>query len=230
MSEDICNKRRFTVGDKIITVYPCGNSDRPVIYLNTFSDDGERVYRMLEDSVRADFTLVSVGGLNWNHDMSPWEIPPVSKGDTPCTGGADGYLNVLLGDIIPQAEKKLRGVSWRGLAGYSLGGLFAIYALYKTDVFSRAGSMSGSLWFPDFREFVFSHEMMRTPERLYFSLGDTEYKTSNPYLKTVQKNTEEIEAFYRKKGIDTVFCLNPGNHFKNAAARTAMGIVRLLNK
>lgn len=35
-----------------------------------------------------------------------------------------------------------------GIAGYSLAGLFALYALYKTDVFTRVASMSGSLWFP----------------------------------------------------------------------------------
>ena len=230
MSKDICNKRQFAVGDKKITVYPSSNSNRPVIYLNTFSDEGECVYRILEDSNCADFTLVSIVGLNWNHDMSPWEIPPVSKGDTPCTGGADEYLKLLIDEIIPQAEKQVQSISWRGLAGYSLAGLFAIYALYKTDLFSRAGSMSGSLWFPDFREFVFSHEMKRKPDYLYFSLGDRECKTSNPYLRTVQNNTEEIEAYYREKGIETVFRLNPGNHFKNAADRTAKGIAWLLNK
>lgn len=230
MSEDICNKREFAVGDKKITVYPCRNSDRPVIYLNTFSDESGRVYSILEDGGCADFTLVSIGGLNWYHDMSPWEIPPISEGDAPCTGGADEYFKVLIDKIIPQAEKQVQSISWRGLAGYSLAGLFAIYAPYKTDLFSRAGSMSGSLWFPNFREFVFSHEMKRKPDHLYFSLGDKECKTNNPYLKSVQQDTEAIEAFYKENGIDTVFQLNPGNHFKNAAERTAKGIAWLLNK
>ena len=63
--------------------------------------------------------------------------------------------------------------------------------------------MSGSLWFPDFREYVFSHEMKRNPECIYFSLGDRECRTGNPYLKVVQERTEEMEAFYRGKGIDT---------------------------
>ena len=119
---------------------------------------------------------------------------------------------------------------WRGLAGYSLAGLFAVYSLYRADCFSRIASMSGSLWFPDFKEYVFSHEMKRIPEHLYLSLGDRECQTRNRYLKNVQINTEEINTFFMQKGIDTVFQLNPGNHFKNAVQRTAAGIAWMLSK
>ena len=72
--------------------------------------------------------------------------------------------------------------------------------------------------------------MKGIPKHLYFSIGDKECKANNPYLKIVQKNTEEIEAFYRNKGIDTVFQLNSGNHYKNAVERTAAGIAWLLNR
>lgn len=88
--------------------------------------------------------------------------------------------------------------------------------------------MSGSLWFSGFKEFVFSHKLKISPEKIYFSLGDKEHKTRNPYLKTVRQNTEEIEMFYRESGINTVFRLNDGNHYKNAAERTAAGIEWLL--
>ena len=131
---------------------------------------------------------------------------------------------------MPAAERELPEISWRGIAGYSLGGLFAIYSLYITDSFSRAASMSGSLWFPGFREYVLTHEMKITPRCLYFSLGNRENKTRNPYMKTVRDNTEEIEAFYKGKGIDTVFELNPGNHFRDGIKRTAAGIAWILSR
>lgn len=88
--------------------------------------------------------------------------------------------------------------------------------------------MSGSLWFPDFQEYVFSHEMKRLPDRLYLSLGDQESKTRNLYLKTVRERTEAIHAFYRQKGIETVYRLNPGNHFQDGIQRTAAGIEWIL--
>lgn len=71
--------------------------------------------------------------------MTPWYMGPISKHDTPCTGGADDYLKLLLDEIMPEAEALLPGApAWQGLAGYSLAGLFALYALYQTDVFARA--------------------------------------------------------------------------------------------
>lgn len=65
-----------------------------------------------------DFTLVAISGLEWDHDMAPWDIPPISKKDTPCTGGADSYLGLLLSKIIPEAEKQISGTPvWRGDCG-----------------------------------------------------------------------------------------------------------------
>ena len=216
---------RFTIEQKHITVYPCDEPDRPVIYLNTFEDEGEQVLRILRNSGCPPFTLVSVSSLDWNHDMSPWEIPPVFKNADPCTGGADDYLRILIERIVPEAEKEIKGTaSWRGIAGYSLAGLFALYSMYQTDIFSRAASMSGSLWYPGITEYISSHTMKKTPDYLYFSLGSKEARTRNPYMKTVQENTEMIEKYYRENGISTAFQLNPGNHYKDAEKRTAAGI------
>lgn len=221
----------FTIENKTISVYSCTKSDAPVIYLNTFANEGDQVYKTLKNIDCPDCTLVTISGLEWDHDMAPWDIPPISKDDTPCTGGADEYLQLLIKKIIPKAEQDIPGtILWRGLAGYSLAGLFAVYSLYHTKAFSRIASMSGSLWFPGIKEYIFSHEIKNIPKHLYFSLGDKESKTRNPYLKIVQKNTEEIEAFYCNNGIDTVFQLNPGNHYKNAVERTAVGIAWLLNR
>lgn len=221
-------KKRFEMDGKAVTVYPGGGADKPVIYLNMFEDMGDRIFDLLCENY--GFTLVTVGGLNWERDLSPWRIEPVSKNSVPCTGGADEYLKLLENRIVPLAEGGLNGVLWRGIAGYSLAGLFAVYSLYKTDIFARAASMSGSLWFPGFREFVFRSEMKKRPDYLYFSLGNKECKTRNPVLKTVEDHTREIEEFYRGQGTDTCFELNPGNHFQNAAERTADGIAWLLDK
>lgn len=221
------NLCRFQRSGREIEVYPSAASDRPIIYLNTYQKDGGNVRQALSHA--PDHTLVVISGLAWDHDMAPWDIPPISKNDTPCTGGADDYLELLTREIMPKAERLVEGtVLWRGLAGYSLAGLFALYAMYQTNLFSRIASMSGSLWFPDFQEYVFSHEMKRLPDRLYLSLGDQESKTRNLYLKTVRERTEAIHAFYRQKGIETVYRLNPGNHFQDGIQRTAAGIEWIL--
>jgi len=202
-----------------------------MIYLNTYSSEGQKVYETTQATGCLPFNLVAISNLAWNRDMAPWDSPAAFKKGEPFTGGADDYQRLLVEEIIPRAEKELVGPpAWRGIAGYSLAGLFALYAIYRTDVFSRVGCTSGSLWFPGFKEYIFSHEPKRRPDCIYFSLGDREAKTRNPVLKTVQENTEEIQAFYQSKGIDTVFQLNPGNHFVQGIERTIAGIQWLLNR
>lgn len=219
------------IGSKNISIFLSTKTRTPIIYLNTFSDEGRKVYEAAQATGCPPFTLVAISDLDWNHDMVPWDSPPAFKNAEPCTGGADDYLRLLTREIIPTAEKELPGVpSWRGIAGYSLAGLFALYAIYRTDLFSRIGSMSGSLWFPGMKDYIFSHESKRWPDCVYFSLGDKESKTRNPILRSVRQSTEEIQAFYQDKGIDTVFQLNPGNHYDHAAERTAAGIAWMLSR
>jgi len=221
----------LTINEKTVSIFPSLEANAPIIYLNTFSGEEQKVYEAARAAGCPPFTLVAITDLDWNHDMAPWDSPPTFKNADPCTGGADDYLRLLTKEIIPAAEKEIGGIPcWRGLAGYSLAGLFALYAIYQTDLFSRVGSMSGSLWFPGMKEYIFSHEPQHQLDCIYFSLGDKESKTKNPILRTVQENTKEICAYYQRKGIDTVFRLNPGNHFVQSVERTAAGIDWLLSR
>ena len=229
VTPDMCT---FTIGDKTISVFSTvPNAATPVIYLNTFSGEGQKVFEATQATGCPPFTLVSISNLEWNHDMVPWNSPPIFKNADACTGGADDYLRFLTEEIIPTAESKLPAPPrWRGIAGYSLAGLFALYAIYQTALFSRVGSMSGSLWFPGMKEYIFSNEPKRCPECAYFSLGDKESKTRNPVLRTVQENTEAIQAYYQSKGVDTSFQLNRGNHFVQSVERTAAGIAWMVSR
>ena len=221
----------FTVNERMVNVFPAALPGAPAIYLNTFGDEGARVLSAAQAAGCPDFTLVSVSGLNWNRDMVPWDCPPAFKNTEPLVGNADGYLQILTEEIIPAAEQTAQlSPIWRGIAGYSLAGLFAVYSLYHTDLFSRAASMSGSLWFPGIKDYVFSHIPKRRPDCVYFSLGDKESKTRNAMLKEVQQNTSEIQQHFQHSGVRTIFTLNPGNHNSHTVERTAAGIRWLLEQ
>ncbi len=220
---------KFVVSGKEATLYPASADNRPLIVLNNYAGDGGSVMAALRQLDCPDFNLLCVGNLNWDDDMTPWACPPISANDAPCAGRADDYLNLLLAEILPKAKASVKGTPSRvSIAGYSLAGLFALYSMYRCDVFESVASMSGSLWFPGFKEYVLSHSVKRTPDKLYLSLGDKEAKTGNPYLKTVRKNTEEIAEHYKRLGIGVTWELNPGNHFKDAALRSAKGILAIL--
>ena len=107
--------RTFTTDNKTISIFPCSESESPVIYLNTFLDESQKVYETAQATGCSPFTLVSVSDLDWNHDMAPWDSPAAFKKGEPFTGGADDYLRLLMGEIIPRAEKELPGPpAWRG--------------------------------------------------------------------------------------------------------------------
>lgn len=221
----------FSISGKTVALFPSSKPGAPVIYLNTFSGEGQKIFAAAHNAGCPPFTLVAISNLDWNHDMAPWNSPPVFPKASPCTGGADDYLQLLIRTILPTAEKELsQPPCWRGIVGYSLAGLFALYALYQTDLFSRAGSISGSLWFPGIKEYVCTHAFKRKPDCIYFSLGDREHKTRNPVLSTVQRRTVEIQAYCQAVGVDTVFEQNPGNHYSHAAERTAAGLCWLLRR
>ncbi len=222
-------KRNFECSRRNVTLYCSEQIDSPLIILNNYSGDGSSVIGAMRKIETPECNLLVIGNLEWDHDMTPWYCPPITENDTPCTGGADEYLDLLLNNILPEALNMLEGKpSFIGIAGYSLAGLFALYAMYRCNIFDRVASMSGSLWFPEFKEFVFSQEVKKKPGRLYLSLGDREAKTRNPFLKTIQENTEAIFEHYKRIGLDVVWELNPGNHFKDAALRSAKGIKSIL--
>ena len=100
----------FTINEKTVSIFPSSETNIPIIYLNTFSDEGQKVYEAAQAAGCPPFTLVAISDLDWNHDMAPWDSPPTFKNADPCTGGADDYLRLLTEEIIPAAEKELGNV------------------------------------------------------------------------------------------------------------------------
>ena len=223
------NKVKFNIKDKKITLYKSTDKNAPLIVFNTFEGDGEGVYKELQNMGCTFLNLLVVGNIDWNHDMSPWYMPSIYSKEKSFSGGADEYLKLLIEEILPKTKELIEGEpKFTGIAGYSLAGLFAVYAMYKTDVFDRVASMSGSLWFSNFIEYCKRNEYKRLPDKIYVSLGDKEANTRNPLLKTVQDKTIELSEYFKGLGTDVIFELNPGNHFTDTILRSARGIKAIL--
>jgi len=208
------------------TVYSNSENPAPFIYLNVFEGNGEDVWEELNKLTIPPVNLVVMSGLDWDEQLSPWAAPPVFKQDN-FTGGADEYLSYITGELIPQTEAG-KTVLWRGIAGYSMAGLFAVYAAYKSEVFECIMSASGSLWFPEFTDFMQNEEIKSDLKYAYFSLGDKEHRTQNRLMRQVKEKTLDVQQILNGKGIRTTFEENPGNHFSNPAWRTAKGIKQML--
>ena len=217
------------IGERTVELFPPQKPGAPLVVLNGFADEGAAVCAAIRAETGEDFTLAAVGGLKWDDDMTPWPIPPIARGADPCGGKAEAYLEELTGAVLPAVRAELPGEPvYSALAGYSLGGLFAVYALYRTDVFARVASASGSMWYPGFMDYVRKHAPLRRPDFISLSLGDKEANTRNPLMKPVEENTRQLEARLRDMGVATFFELNPGGHFRDADARMGRAIARML--
>ena len=110
----------FIKDSKAVCVFLYTEPEAPIIYLNTFLNEGQKVYETAQATGCPPFTLVIISDLDWNHDMVPWNSPPVFKNADPCTGGADDYLRLLTEEIIPTAEKEIGGVHRWVLSGRAI--------------------------------------------------------------------------------------------------------------
>ena len=122
-----------------------------------------------------DFCLLAVRTDDWNRDLSPWQAPAVFG-----TEGFGGRADRTLEEIL-----KLCGNEGRRyfIGGYSLAGLFALWAAVRTDRFAGVAAASPSVWFPGFVEYLREHDI-QCPS-VYLSLGDREEKTRNPVMAAV---------------------------------------------
>ena len=216
------------VSGRNITVSGAGDT---VIWFNAFAEESAGLRAKLTESGIGGFTLVTVDVPDWDAALSPWRAEALSPDGEPFPGNAPDYLHLLTDTIMPEVSAAC-GLSPRRnlLAGYSLAGLFAVWAFWQTDRFHAAASISGSMWYPGFAEYVCSHAPCRVPEQVYLSLGDRECRTRHPLLSAVQENTERVYRRMQELHADTVFELNPGGHTKHAAQRTAKGIAWLLGR
>lgn len=92
--------------------------------------------------------------------------------------GAGETLSGVLTELNNPGKKYYFG-------GYSLAGLFALWAAYQTDVFSDVAAASPSMWFPGFTGYMEEHDIKS--RMVYLSLGDKEPKACNPVMATVGK-------------------------------------------
>jgi predicted alpha/beta superfamily hydrolase len=112
--------------------------------------------------------------------------------------------------------------------GYSLAGLFALWAGYQTDRFDGIAAASPSIWFPDFIDYMKNHSIQA--DAVYLSLGDREERTRNPIMSQVGSAIREAESILAGTETDCVLEWNRGNHFKQPDLRTAKAFAWLMNR
>ena len=198
-------------GSNIVLIQPVDDHDLAVI---------ESEVEAMEELSENAFHLITVKVDSWNNDLSPWKAPAVF-GNEDFDGGADNMLQKILA-LTGDRNKTYY------IGGYSLAGLFSLWAAYQTDIFSGVAAASPSVWFPGFTEYVKRNEIHTG--KVYLSLGDREEKTRNPMMSKVGDSIREIYDWYTAKGVNCCLEWNKGNHFKEPDLRTAKAFAWIKNR
>ncbi len=190
-------------------------------------DTQDELVKKLSEMTGKPYVLAAFKVADWNADLSPWQADAVFKGN-PFAGRGEGTLEFVQNVLINEIRERygLKEDIPIILGGYSLAGLFSLWASYKTGAFSAIAAASPSVWYEGWPEYTEG----RTPQAgfIYLSLGDKEEKTGNRVMARVG---DRIRAQYEKlssQGIPCVLEWNEGNHFKDVNIRLAKGFSRCI--
>ena len=207
-----------------------GSRDAQIVLLQII---GEHELSLIEEELSkikaitqsTDFLFITVQVDSWNDDLSPWLAAPIF-GEATFGGNAEKFLTRIKNEVITPLlsaypEKKIFA------GGYSLAGLFVMWAGYKTNLFEGIAAVSPSVWFPGFVDFVHNHKMLAN--RVYLSLGDKEAKTRNKILAQMENDIRDVYHSLGDYGLSSILVWNKGNHFKEPALRMAKGFAWLMS-
>ena len=209
-----------------------GQSDADTLLFQMVDDHDlevieQEVAYIRELSGGQDFCLTAVKVNDWNKDLSPWTAPAVF-GNEDFGDGAVETLKFLLNEIVPGADISETSQQRLYLGGYSLAGLFALWAGYQTDRFDGIAAASPSIWFPRFTGYMRENRIRAAA--VYLSLGDREERTKNPVMAQVGNAIRDSEIIMRNAGTDCILEWNKGNHFKEPDFRIAKAFAWLMNR
>ena len=207
-----------------------GNRDAKIVLLQII---GEHELPLLEEvfshikaiTQSTDFLFITVQVDSWNDDLSPWVAEPIF-GEAAFAGNAEKLLTRIKNEVIVPLLSDHQDIKIFA-GGYSLAGLFVLWAGYHTNLFEGIAAVSPSVWFPGFVDFVHNNKILTN--RVYLSLGDKEAKTRNQILAQVANDIRDVYRSLEDNKLSCILAWNQGNHFKEPALRMAKGFAWLMN-
>lgn len=168
----------------------------------------------------ASLTLAEFGPIDWDRDYSPWEA--VGTAGRKFSGGAD-RLAAFLPEFTAELARRYGEFKGVRLCGYSLGGLFALYAatVWNEPKLCGAASCSGSMWFPGWVEYLKEHPLRCG---VYLSLGGKEKNSPDPMMSTVEARTLEVRKILART-TNVIWRSEPGGHFSHIPERLSRAIM-----
>lgn len=213
------SRKEYTLADRTCFLY----QDAAATHLLIQPID-EHDLEVLDQEVEAikeltnkPFSLVAFMINDWNQELTPWVAPPVF-GKVPFGSGAEKTLKFITSQLLPEVQGRHTHLI---LGGYSLAGLFALWAGYQTDKFEGIAAASPSVWYPQWIDYASENKPLA--QSVYLSLGDKEEKAKNPVMAQVGNAIRKHHELLMEQDVNTILEWNAGNHFVDSDKRMAIG-------
>ena len=193
-----------------------------VCLITFYSDFNEDSFDDLSQRID-DITIVAVRVDDWNDELSPWSAPPI-RGNEEFGGNAPQTLSFITDELIPEV-----GCESYIIGGYSMAGLFSLWACYNTDAFDACAAVSPSVWFPGWDAYIDGREMRA--RHVYLSMGDREAKVRDRTLsKVTDMIQKQFDTLSGSMGDHVKMEWNEGNHFDDPMGRQVKGFLWAVDK
>ena len=163
------------------------------------------------------FVLAVFEVRDWTLDLMPWPDRNISR-EEEAGKHAPTTLNFVLQSLLPALEEMYGAGLPTIIGGYSLGGLFALWASAISTRFHAVAAASPSLWIRNWLPFVRKQPPLASC--IYLSLGDREEHVKNQAIARVGECVRETDRLLA----DTKHCAlvwEEGNHFTDNDGRLA---------
>lgn len=195
-------------GARILLLQPVDDHDQSLL-------DSE--VEMIGSLTDIPFNLVAFTIKDWMTELTPWPAPP-TFGKQPFGAGAEATLGYIKGTLLPALTERWGDMKVI-LGGYSLAGLFSLWAGYNSGLFAGIAAASPSVWYPQWTEYIEGKKMHS--KAVYLSLGDRESRTKNPVMAHVDDAIRRQHELISAQGITTTLEWNAGGHFIDSEKRMA---------
>jgi predicted alpha/beta superfamily hydrolase len=190
----------------------------------TLEGEAAQLAALTEES----FVLATIELNDWIVDLMPWSDKNISREEEAGLHGQDTFQYVI--EALIPALKQRYGDLPVILGGYSLGGLFALWAATRTNLFEAVAAASPSVWIKDWIPYATEHKLMA--RYVHLSLGEREEHVKNQAIARVGDCLREYYTMLKNRlGPDRCTLVwEEGNHFTDNEGRLARAFAWCLNQ
>lgn len=181
----------------------------------------------IEHKAKRGFLFVGINLDAWTTCLMPWADEAVIRDNE--KPEADSTLQYIISCLLPWLNGSYGQLPCI-LGGYSLGGLFALWAATKEERFYGVAAASPSVWIKGWLTYSASNHLLC--RQAYLSLGDREEHVRNQRMAAVGTCIREYLLTAKKQigEVQVTMEWNKGGHFDDEPQRMARAFIWNINR